>query len=485
MAFYRDPMKEQEDENESGVESTSPGSAMISGQNGATGAQKAGGSQDRSSSFAGIHQYLEANKNQGAKLGDQTAGIINQSAQDARTRVGELQSEADRVIKPVQALSDDVKSKIAGSAESLSAQERQQVKNTASARYTGPANETGFGDIYTNAQKATQKATENINNADTEQGRMNLVTQINSRPRTSGMNVFDNALLQAGGGREKIAQAANQNQGVKSALDQTSQAIRNRIGRADDLNTKDIDESSGVIGATDKAQADAYKSVQDALNVWKQGFQPKVGQAQQSLIDQQNRVARDLGDNPFGLDQETLDLFGLSEGQRVFDADLATYLKSVNPGDINAANVATAEDYARYSALADLAGERDLMLRPEDAAKAGTAPRFGVDQERLQKDLAAKQAAFDDLARQTTLASTQRAGDEDWATASGTVNLLDYLTRGDQAIAVGPAKYWSSGMSIISDAGAQAESAAKSDLARQIKSWLEANGYNQVLKKNS
>lgn len=397
MAFFRED-EELQDEEGGGQGATAPisaGSAVISSAGGGPSPNPGQKAPDKSGNFVGIHKYLEANKNQGAKLGDQTAGIINQSAQDARTKVGELSSAADQAIKPVMGLSDDVKGKISSGAETLSAQERQQIKDTAAAQYKGPKAATDLGDAYTNAQKASQTATQNISNADTEQGRMNLVTQINSKPRTTGMNVFDNALLQAGGGREKIAQAAGQNQDVKGALDQATQEIQGKIGRADDPNTPDVDESTGAIGATNKAQADAYKSVQDAMNAWKQGFQPKVAAAQQGMIDQQNRVTQDIADNPYGLSEETMALLGLNEGDQLFGIDLNNYLGSASPSDISAANVASAEDYARYAALADLAGEQDLMLRPEDSSMAGKIPQYAPDTMRLKQDRAAAQQAYD------------------------------------------------------------------------------------------
>lgn len=226
---------------------------------------------------------------------------------------------------------------------------------------------------------------------------MGLVKQVNTKPRTQGIDTFDNALLQAGGGREKLATIADQNKDLTGLMDQTSTNIQNKIGRADDPNTPDVDESSGAIGQTAKSQADAYKTIQDALNNWKTGFTPKVSQAQQQLIDQQNRISQDIANNPYSLDQETMDLLGLSSGQRVFGTNLGEYLNQVNPGDINASNVASAEDYARYAALADLAGDQSNILNPENAAMSGTAPKLSANQTKLQQDLAAAQAGYENL----------------------------------------------------------------------------------------
>jgi hypothetical protein len=397
LAFYNNEEDENElDPNNQGLAQTSPGSGVIAGQGSVASPQTADKTPapDKPGNFVGISQYLNANKPQAAKLGDQTAGVINQSADQARQGIATLNQEADQKIKPISALDQGLVQKINTGAETLSADERNLAKQTASAKYTGPKQISDFGDTYTNASKATQAAANNINNSGTEQGRMNLISQVNSKPRTQGMNVFDNTLLQAGGGREKIANAASANQNLTGEFQGATENIQNKIGRADDPSTPDIDESSGAIGQTAKSQTDAYKTIQDALTGWKSGFTPKVSQAQQALIDQQNKITQDLGDNQFDLQGEALEALGLGRGQKIYDLDLKSYLNTVSPTEITAANTATAEDYARYAALADLAGEQDLLLKPEDISKSGTAPKPGANKEKLTEDLAKKEAAY-------------------------------------------------------------------------------------------
>lgn len=398
MAFYNEDQDEEQDPNapQGGIQ-TGPQSSAISGAAGtSSNAAQTPNAPDQGSNFVGIKQYLDANKPQAAKLGDQAAGVINQSADAARQGVNALQGEAQNKIQSVASLNDDVSNKLSSTAEALTGDERNTIKDTASAQYKGPKDETGFGDTYTNAAKATNTAKTNIDNSGTEQGRMNLITQINNKPRTQGMNVFDNTLLQAGGGREKLAQAATANQDVKGALDTTTEGIRSQIGRSDDPSTPDVDESAGAIGQTNKAQADAYGKIQSAMSNWQNSFNPKVDQARNDLIGQQNAVTGDLSDNMYGLDQGTLDFLGLQDGQNAYDINFNNYLNQVSPDQINAANVASAEDHARYSALADLAGisPDQLMLKPEDAGKAGTAPKFTADKDKLKADLGAKDKVF-------------------------------------------------------------------------------------------
>lgn len=389
MAFYDEDDEDNlnQDEEGGGVATSGQSSLITGGDAGA--AAGSANAPDKSSNFVGLNQYLNANKPQAAKLGDQAAGVINNSANEAKNSVNSLNQAASEQIKPTQSLGSSIFDKLNQGAENLSQDEKSQLKSTAGAQYTGPKTVADFGDTYSNAQKATKTAAQNIDDSGTEQGRMNLITQVNNKPRTQGMNVFDNALLQAGGGREKIDQAAKANQDVKGSLDIATANIQNQIGRADDPNTPQ-DESAGAIGQTNKAKNEAYTNIQNALNNWKSSFTPKVTQAQNDLIGLQNRVQSDLQDNQYNLDQETLNLFGLNEGQQIFDTNLNEYLQGASPSDINASNVASTQDYARYAALADLAGEQDLMLKPEDAQKSGKLPSISVDKDRLMKSISDK-----------------------------------------------------------------------------------------------
>lgn len=397
MAFYDpDDENEQDPNQQQGGVQTSAGSGLISGQGGSSSngpPAPAANSPDSPGNFVGIKTYLDANKPQAAKLGDQAAGVINSSADQARQGVQALQTQANDQIKGVGNLNSNISGKLSGAPETLTNDEKNVVKQTASAKYTGPKDETSFGDTYNNAAKTSKTATTNIDNSGTEQGRMNLISQINSKPRTQGMNIFDNTLLQAGGGREKLAQAAGANQDVKTALDNETQAIRGKIGRADDPSTPNIDESAGAVGQTNKAQADAYKQIQDAMTSWQSGFTPKVDQVKNQQLDLQNRVNEDLKDNQ--LSQETMDLLGLSDGQTYYNSNLRDYINPFSVSDINAGNVASQQDYARYAALSDLSGTDQTLLNPADAVKAGSAPMFGANKDKLSKDLQTSKNNFE------------------------------------------------------------------------------------------
>lgn len=398
MAYYNN--QEDEDQQTQGTTAqTGPQSGVITGDGGSSSnapVAKATNAPDHPGNFVGIQQYLNANKSQAAKLGDQTAGVINNSADQARQGVQALQTEAQQKVQATPSLGQDIMGKLSNGAENLSDAEKNQIKATQTAQYKGPQTEMDLNS-YQNAADKTKTATQNIGNVGTDQGRMNLISQVNSKPRTQGINLFDNALLSAGGGREKLAQAAQANQGVNGQLDQATQAIRGQIGRADDPSTPDVDESQGAIGQTAKAQADAYKGVQDALSSWQSGFDPRVKQAQQQAIDLNNSITQDLGDNPYDLNQQTADLFGLQQNgiTNTYGVNLGDYFKQADLGQFTPETIATPQDYARYAALSDLAGVQPSALDLSKSNLAGTAQLPGVDQAKVLADIKAAQNKYE------------------------------------------------------------------------------------------
>jgi hypothetical protein len=395
MAFYNPD--EEQDPNQEGQAQTGPESSIITG-NGAGGtssspAPAAAGSPDKGGNFVGLQTYLDANKNQASKLGDQTAGVVTNSVDQARQNISGLNQKFNEQVDQNTVSKDEGATALAGSTpESLTPDQRNQVKKQYNAQYKGP---TGLVDItgdYANTLDSTNKANQNLSAAQTEEGRGTLINQINSAPRTKGVTAFDNILLQKGPGRDKLAGVTEQNKDFKDILPQVQQAAQAKVGRVDDPSTPDVDESAGALGTTAKTQADTYKTVQDALNTWKQGFDPRLAAAQDTGL--QDRVTQDFGGGDYALNQETMDLLGLKAGDVMYKNKFNDYLNPFSPTDVTAANVATPEDYARYGALADLAGVQDPALNQSDIAKAGTAPKFSLNKEKLQSDVKASEQKY-------------------------------------------------------------------------------------------
>ncbi len=391
MAFYNGADEEEDPNNPQAPQ----GGGVITGGAPGAGATAQKPGDNSGGGFVGIKQYLDANKAQAGKLGDQTAGVINNSANAAREGVNALNQEATNTIKGVNNLDQGTSQKLLNTAETLSGDEKNTIKNTAAASYKGPENEMGLSG-YQKAADASNKANQNIANSATEQGRMNLITQVNNKPRTAGMNTFDNILLQTGGGREKLAQAATANQDVKGALDTSAQNIRGQIGRADDPTTPDVDESTGAIGQTNKSQADAYKKIQDAMGNWNTGIQGKAKTANDQRVALNNELSARKDDPTTPQDeslqfsQGLLDQMGLKAGDNIYNTDLGAYL---NPNQVEAQgkDFIDQTDLARYQALQDLSGGgQDQQLG------AGYNPYANVDKAGLTGAVADKKKKFED-----------------------------------------------------------------------------------------
>jgi len=396
MAFVAnqdDELKKQDEQSGQAPVQTSPNSGLIgttatSGQNGTTGANNTS-APDNPGNFAGINQYLNANKNQASKLGDQAAGVINNSAQNARDSVNTLNTSFNQAAGSPINYDQNVVDKIGQGAEKLNDQEKQQVKNQYNAQYTGPMDLTDstLSTQYTDAQNKLNQAKSNVQGSGTEQGRNQLITQINSAPRTQGITNFDNILLQSGTGRQKLANAAQSNQDVTGDV----------LGNA---NTQAANTAQANKTAADTARTNTQTAVGNAESAFEGQFNPndpnsKLAQAISQALKSNNTVTNDLGDNPYSLDAQTLANFGLTAGQNSFGLNPTDYFTPSQIDKINAADVASTDDYARSAALADLAGGTGF-LDPANASQAGTYGQYAgnIDKNKLATDLAAKEAAY-------------------------------------------------------------------------------------------
>lgn len=379
MAYYEDDDLEQQDPN--APQQTGPqGSGVIQG-GGVSGAPQAPTAPDRGSNFVGINQYINANKPQAEKLGDQASGVITNSANQARESVNNLNNEFNQKAGSAQTIDQGVLGKV-NQAETLGDQEKEQIKSAYNAQYGGPNSLQDLSEQYNDAGKKLSTAKQNVEASNTEEGRQGLVTQINSKPRTAGINNFDNILLQTGGGREKLAQAASANQDVtQDVLAQNNLAAQQK---AADIKSQTDATRQQTQGAVTSASQSLGKSLEQRLKEMRDGTTAK-----------NNAIAQDLGDNAYGLDQETMDALGLSDGVRGYGIDPNSYLKQGDVNSMNIGNVAKQEEYARSQALADLAGGQGL-LDQANISQAGTAGMYGsnFDKERLKGDIEKKDADF-------------------------------------------------------------------------------------------
>jgi hypothetical protein len=387
LAYFNDP---QDDENQqANPNAPAPigpqGSGTIQGGGSAPGGAQAPASPkapDHASNFVGISQYLNANKPQAQKLGDQASGVITNSANDARTSVNDLNNTFNQKAGSATSIDPNILGKV-NQAETLGEPEKQQIKTAYSAQYQGPNSLTDLGDQYNIAGKKLNTAKQNVEAAGTEGGRQNLITQINEKPRTQGVTNFDSVLLQAGGGREKLNQAATANKDVSQDL--LAQGNVAATQKAADIKS----QTDATRTATQNAVGGAQTSLGDSIS-------QRLKEMQTGLTARNNQITQDLGNDAYSLDADTLNDFGLTEGQRSYGLNPMDYWHQGDISQINNANVANQDEYARAAALADLSGGQSL-LNPNDVSQAGTAAQYmsgKIDKDKLLGDLGAKDTDY-------------------------------------------------------------------------------------------
>lgn len=369
MPFYDDEKDFKEEDNTEASGTGQPigaQSAIISGQgSNPSAAQNSSPNAttpqagDRSGSFVNLKDYLNANKSQANKLGSQVAGQVEGQVEDATKAVGTFEEAGKKASSSPVQIGEDTFNTISNQADKLTEQEKIDIKK-AQQGYQGIQDFTQVGNLYTDAASATDKAEESLGLSQTEEGRQDLIKNLNPQSqRTSGMNVFDAMLLQTGGGREKLNEVFNKNPNVFGNLNtaignvqsnietnkEASEALKSRIASTvgqradsvkDDPSTPDIDESKVGTGAF----GILLKYLQDKAG----GIDPKTAY--------NTALGALAGDT---LPEEVRKALGLEVGDSLYDIDLSNYV-SQNPAAATIQDVAGAEEVARYQALLDLAG---------------------------------------------------------------------------------------------------------------------------------
>lgn len=409
-----DEKKQQEQGQSQNVSGVSGGFAGVNVPGQEPSSQKKSGS----GRYTNIQQYLDANKQQAGQMGSQIAQTVEGQAKQAQEQIGGLEAQAPKVeaYDPNKALQK---------ADQLSAQEKEQYKTLKkTGGYTGPATVdqvSGYQDV----QKASQKAAQNVANAATESGQQELLKQQYARPSyTAGQNRLDQALLQgAQESRSQLENLSNKYAGIDKLFEQKS----GQVGSA-------IAEAQKQALANRQAFNPAEQAARTALI---NPIEERAKQTQAQNLDKIAKAKEDLKDEV--ISQDMLDMLGLGEGTRIYDLNLGNYLNT-DETQLGLNNVATQEERQKYQALADLF-EDPTMKQIDMTGKAITPVSF--DKERFTKDLAAKNAWFEDLARNTNIATSGENAQNYYTGLLGTnkqtasartdmaANLLDYLNTGN------------------------------------------------------
>ncbi len=408
--------------------------------------------------FVGIQQYIDANKPQSAGLAQKVGSYVEGLGQDARNTLESSQkgfqsAVGQGTVNYNKQLADQAagqgSAQVAGNAQQLG--EFQSMRD---AQYKGPENFQG-SQFYQPAQQSIQQAQQAANQVLTQEGQKATLAQMQQAKRgrvnTGALN-FDAALLQTDPDAKRLLGEASDKQSDLGDL----------LSNADITAGGQVTAGKATTAATKKAIADQFggdKGVQKNLEAdLVSRAQVAIGQSSEQA-KQTIKVLTEGGEP----NEAQLKLLGISKaqydaliakrneyrnqtGKNAYDSTkIASYSSQVNPAtNINAQNIASAEDYARYQALNQLMGTQNQFLSdPSQAGKSdmdslgfnlsgATSDMQGsIDLDKSQKAQAAADAA--------SAAARKRAQDEADAQerAIGTGATIGFVVGGPVGAVVG------------------------------------------------
>lgn len=335
-------------------------------------ATKKGGPKS-SGQYTNIQSYLEANKPQAEQMGQGLAQKAEQKGQEAQQKIQSFAGQAPKMeaYDPTKALQG---------AQGLSEAQKQQYKEfKQTGGYKGPGSAQEIQG-FEETQKAAQEAGGLASNLGSEAGQTAALRQAYARPTYSaGQSRLDQALLQGAEGSKQAMQQAYQKYGkLADMFGQTYQDVQ-----------------SGIDTAKQQALANKealLKQEQETFSGLLNPIQQRAQAAMAARPKEYQDIMSDVADTT--LSEKTLGQLGLAEGTKLYDLNLADYIKA-NEGQLGLEQAATAEERSKYQALRDLVGDQSRMELGAEGAQDLSPVMFAKDQ--LMKDIAGKQKEYETL----------------------------------------------------------------------------------------
>lgn len=391
MAYYNQAADEEE------VDPEAQNQAPIGGESGTITGQGAAGSQTPAgnsggpasgSQFVGIKQYLDANKPQSTKLARDVSGYVEGVGNEARSELdtglkGFNQTVDQNTIGLNQGLLDEAKNdatSVAGDQAKLS-----EFKKQRDAAYKGP-NSFDESDFYQKTNSAVTKANQAAANTQTEQGQKSLLSDLQNAKKGKvhqGALAFDSSLLQADPNSKNILSKTKEGMSdISGKLTAAQEAALSKVGQAKQTTDATKQAIQGAFTGEQGVQGQLEKQLKDkALGAVNQSKQ-QADQTMQLLKtgatpnDEQLEIldiSRDQWNQLKGDQGYLQSTYGINPY-----ADFSTYGTVKDPTtQINAQNVASAEDYAKYQALNQLMDTKNNFL--SDPTQAGKADFDALD----------------------------------------------------------------------------------------------------------
>lgn len=339
------------------------GDGIVSSGTAASSAAPTGSGKPTSSgSWVNLNSYLDANKDQGAQVGQTIAGTVEDLGNKAQTSIDTLGTNFNAAVQnnSVKQDQDAVNNAISGAqglkaGQSLDDNTFNAFQAQKNATYGGPTDVTGF-DGYTDAQKNVNTASTAVGQTGSEAGRNVLLQNQYKNSSVNGYNQGENNLDQlllenSPGAQEALHPLQSKWANLSNALG-TTVSTGNAAAQTGAQSTAQTAQSAA------KAAADAQAAYEASLNQTTQDQWAKT----QELINQYK--GQPLANN---MTPEQLAASGLTLGQKVYNTNLQNYVNQSTP---TAATNANLDQYAQDAALSKLAGVNGML---QDTSLAGTA----------------------------------------------------------------------------------------------------------------
>jgi hypothetical protein len=430
---YTKPIKDEDEEEQQlpiGEPTTKTEGGALVGTEQASGVPPTTLSPQKSglSGFTDIQAYLQANKPQTESVATRLAGRLGEEATATREKIKQAESLIGEQVGAGKTSKDEAL--LARAIETptevvKSPEELAKITAMRTAAYKGPATVEELTP-YEEARQAVGESERRAGLTETKEGRKELLYGLAKSP-TRGQMTLDELLL-------------SQDPKAREILSGGSAQFGDLKGYLESVRTAGAGSISGAQAETEKTRQDVSTSLQDAITKAKANLEERVGTARgtagarstaalNSLTtgDFSPEVMADLGITPEQAEKLKL---AITEAQQYkAPLDLAKYSSQLSPEtEITAGKTATAEDYARSAALAQLSGLDRGYLTPGEEGMAGTA---GMDMTNFDVQRALDEGTSLISAQDKNLIDlfAQRGGDRSKMTADELAQLDEAMAR--------------------------------------------------------
>lgn len=372
----------------------------------------------RSGSWTNLDTYLNANKDNAETMGNTLASNISNTGSAVRTGLQNTQSDYNTLVDKgtlknldtAKADSDSIvrQARTANQEAQVNDDQVNRFKDISNATYAGP-NSLDASQYYSDTQSKLSKAKDYQNNAQSDEGRFNLLQEMFNRPSYSqGQKSFDNLLIQG-------------NQQAKTNIKGAADSLSDLQSSWDQANTDAATVAAQRLAATNDARQFAQNSLSTNRNERSNEVDTSLADINNRWSDEYNQFNNILSSYSGGdleLTKDQADKLGVlrqlapsnlsqkmtpkDQGPIYAQTQLFNTLKNTPASSyldlqaFDANKVIDKNQFAQLSALDKLANQYGLASSSKfvDGSQAGTlgldnnfdASRFGVEATKQQSD---------------------------------------------------------------------------------------------------